>query len=199
MSEGVSEQPAGDSVDEVNDDLGSPSVSAPAPERESYRPARLVTLISAAVAVGGCEAVREVIEWMNRIHNDRPQAEHYCPIFGQIMLGLGAGLCFLFLLARCGSYPPLRLAGKVSIRLVVLSLLIFIVPFWGPILVEVFLYVPVGFFGSVVVRAIIDSWFRRVPARSLFIAAPIATIAGLTALFLSVFVGKYFALAWTQL
>ena len=197
MSERPTATTTEDSAAGAGDGPEQPLASAPAPERDSYRAARLVTLISAAVAVAGCKAVCELIEWMNRIGNARPEAEHYCPIFEQVMLSLGAALCCLCVLAWRGSYPPLRLAGKASIRVLVLSLLICIVPFWGPILIEILLYLPVALFGVVVVKAAIDSWFHRASTKSLSIAGPIAVIAGLTSLVLSMFVGKYFALAWT--
>jgi hypothetical protein len=199
MSETPTDTTTEDFAGRAGDELEQPPAPTPVSTTKDYWIARVVTLVSATVAAVGGKASFGLIEWMNRIDNARPQAEHYGPIFERVMLALGVLLCFLCVLASCGSYPPLRLAGKVSISVIIASLTILFVPYLGMIVPEILLYVPVGFFGSVVVRATIDSWFRLAPARSLLIAGPIATVTGLTSLFLSVCIGKLFALAWARM
>lgn len=194
MSERPTDVTPADCAARAGDGLKRPPVPAFTSATDDYWSARAVTLVSVTMAAVGGRAAFYLVQRMNRIDNARSQAEHYGPIFVQIMLGLGVLLCFLCVLACYNSHPPLRLAGRISISVIMASLVILFVPYLGMIVPEVLLYVPVGFFASVVVRATVDSWFRRTPARTLLLAAPIATIAGLTSLYLSVVVGKFFGL-----
>jgi hypothetical protein len=170
-------------------------MSADRPDSGGYACARLVSTLSLLAIPGIFWGARHSVAVFNRISNTARESDRLSSVLVSSMLVLACVLLALSCAAALSQYRALRLAGRVSIGILIASVLITIVPLIGLILPELLLYVPAGFFAAATVRVWCDSLLKRHPARLLVWPGPVAALALSAAVFLSVLFGKIVALS----